>query len=107
MTKKQLIELEFARKTYNVIPTEDMAKRVGEIEQILQKKLSIWEDEDVYAKYQLLNRLNLSDRRLMIVYSLFDGSVTKTASYFKVNKRTILSNLQRIKEQIGIENDLH
>jgi len=84
-----------------------MAKRVGEIEQILQKKLSIWEDEDVYAKYQLLNRLNLSDRRLMIVYSLFDGSVTKTASYFKVNKRTILSNLQRIKEQIGIENDLH
>jgi hypothetical protein len=102
MTKKQLIELAFSKKTYETIPTEDMAKRVGEIEQILQKKLSIWEDEDVYAKYQLLNKLNLSDRRLMIVYSLLDGSVTKTASYFKVNKKTILANLQRIKELINI-----
>lgn len=102
MTKKQLIELEFARKTYDVIPTSDMAKRVGEIEQILQKKLSIWDDENVYNKYQSLNRLNLSDRRLMIVYSLLDGSVTKTASYFKVNKKTILTNIERIKEILNI-----
>lgn len=102
MTKKQLIELEFARKTYDVIPTSDMAKRVGEIEQILQKKLEIWDDEDVYNKYQSLNRLNLSDRRLMIVYSLLDGSVTKTASYFKVNKKTILTNIERIKEILNI-----
>ncbi len=102
MTKKQLIELEFARKTYDVIPTSDMAKRVGEIEQILQKKLEIWDDEDIYNKYQLLNRLNLSDRRLMIVYSLLDGSVTKTASYFKVNKKTILTNIERIKEILNI-----
>ena len=102
MTKKQLIELEFARKTYDVIPTSDMAKRVGEIEQILQKKLEIWDDEDIYNKYQLLNRLNLSDRRLMIVYSLLDGSVTKTASYFKVNKKTILTNIERIKTELNI-----
>lgn len=102
MTKKQLIELEFARKTYDVIPTSDMAKRVGEIEQILQKKLEIWDDENVYNKYQLLNRLNLSDRRLMIVYSLLDGSVTKTASYFKVNKRTILNNIERIKTELNL-----
>ena len=102
MTKKQLIELEFARKTYDVIPTSDMAKRVGEIEQILQKKLDLWDDENVYNKYQSLNRLNLSDRRLMIVYSLLDGSVTKTASYFKVNKKTILTNIERIKEILNI-----
>lgn len=102
MTKKELIELAFSKKTYDVIPTEDMAKRVGEIEQILQKKLEIWDDENVYNKYQLLNRLNLSDRRLMIVYSLLDGSVTKTASYFKVNKKTILTNIERIKEILNI-----
>lgn len=102
MTKKELIELAFSKKTYDVIPTEDMAKRVGEIEQILQKKLSIWDDENVYNKYQSLNRLNLSDRRLMIVYSLLDGSVTKTASYFKVNKKTILTNIERIKEILNI-----
>lgn len=102
MTKKELIELAFSKKTYDVIPTEDMAKRVGEIEQILQKKLEIWDDENVYNKYQSLNRLNLSDRRLMIVYSLLDGSVTKTASYFKVNKKTILTNIERIKEILNI-----
>lgn len=102
MTKKELIELAFSKKTYDVIPTEDMAKRVGEIEQILQKKLEIWDDENVYNKYQSLNRLNLSDRRLMIVYSLLDGSITKTASYFKVNKKTILTNIERIKEILNI-----
>jgi len=102
MTKKELIELAFSKKTYDVIPTEDMAKRVGEIEQILQKKLEIWDDENVYNKYQSLNKLNLSDRRLMIVYSLLDGSVTKTASYFKVNKKTILTNIERIKEILNI-----
>lgn len=102
MTKKELIELAFSKKTYDVIPTEDMAKRVGEIEQILQKKLNIWDDENVYNKYQLLNKLNLSDRRLMIVYSLLDGSVTKTASYFKVNKRTILNNIERIKTELNL-----
>jgi len=102
MTKKQLIELEFARKTYDVIPTSDMAKSVGEIEKVLNKKLNEWDDENVYNKYQLLNRLNLSDRRLMIVYSLLDGSVTKTASYFKVNKKTILSNLERIKTELNL-----
>lgn len=102
MTQKERLELVFQRKRYDVIPTEDMAKRVGEIEQILQKKLEIWDDENVYNKYQLLNKLNLSDRRLMIVYSLLDGSVTKTASYFKVNKKTILANLERIKTELNL-----
>lgn len=91
-----------SRRTYDVIPTEDMAKSVGEIEKVLNKKLNEWDDEDIYNKYQLLNRLNLSDRRLMIVYSLLDGSVTKTASYFKVNKKTILTNIERIKEILNI-----
>lgn len=103
MNKKQLLELEFAKKTYETIPTEEMAKRVSELENILQQKLEIWDDEETYAKYQKLNNLNLSDRRLMIVYSLLDGSVAKTATYFKVNRKTILTNILRIKELIGLQ----
>ena len=103
MTKKQLLELEFAKKTYETIPTEEMAKRVSELENILQQKLEIWDDEDVYNKYQKINTLNLSDRRLMLVYSLLDGSIAKTAIYFGVNRKTILTNILRIKEQLEIQ----
>lgn len=103
MTKKQLIELEFSRKTYETIPTEEMSKKVTELEKVLQQKLEIWDDEETYAKYQKLNNLNLSDRRLMIVYSLLDGSVAKTATYFKVNRKTILTNILRIKDLIGLQ----
>lgn len=103
MTKKERIELEFSRKTYETIPTEEMSKKVTELENILQQKLEIWDDEETYAKYQKLNNLNLSDRRLMIVYSLLDGSVAKTATYFKVNRKTILTNILRIKELIGLQ----
>lgn len=102
MTKKQLIELEFSRKTYETIPTEEMAKKVTELEKVLQQKLEIWGDEEIYKKYQKLNKLNLSDRRLMIVFSLLDGSVAKTATFFSVNRKTILTNILRIKEQIGL-----
>ena len=103
MTKKQLLVLEFAKKTYETIPTEEMAKRVSELENILQQKLEIWDDEDVYNKYQKINTLNLSDRRLMLVYSLLDGSIAKTAIYFGVNRKTILTNILRIKEQLEIQ----
>lgn len=103
MNKKQLLELEFAKKTYETIPTEEMAKRVSELENILQQKLEIWDDEDVYNKYQKINTLNLSDRRLMLVYSLLDGSIAKTAIYFGVSRKTIQTNILRIKEQLEIQ----
>lgn len=103
MTKRQLVELEFSRKTYETIPTEAMSKRVTEVEKVLQKRLEIWDDEDTYAKYQRLNRLSLSDRRLMIVYSLLDGSVAKTAAFYRVNRRTILTNIERIKQQLELQ----
>lgn len=100
MTKKQLIELEFSRRTYDTIPTQDMAKKVGELEELLDSDLGLWDDETNYYNLQRLKRLNASDRRLLLVYSILDSSVIKTASYFKVSRKTVLTNINRIKEII-------
>ena len=104
MTKaeRQRIELEMSRKTYDSIPTEDMLEKVRYIEGVLNAKLDLWSDEETYQKYQKINTLNLSDKRLIIVYSLLDGSVAKTATFFSVNRKTIQSSVERIKEQLGL-----
>lgn len=104
MTKaeRQRIELEMSRKTYESIPTEEMLEKVRYIEGVLNAKLDLWSDEETYKKYQKINTLNLSDKRLMIVYSLLDGSVAKTATFFSVNRKTIITNIERIKEQLGL-----
>lgn len=103
MTKKQLIELEFSRKTYETISNAEMLEKVRYLEGVLQQKLDIWSDDEQYEKFQKINKLNLSDRRLMLVYSILDGSIAKTATFYGVNRKTILTNILRIKEQIGIE----
>lgn len=107
MTKKQLIELEFQRKTYETITNAEMLEKVRYLEGVLQQKLDIWSDDEQYEKFQKINKLNLSDRRLMLVYSILDGSIAKTATFYGVNRKTVLTNILRIKEQIGIENDIH
>lgn len=102
MTKseRERLELEFARKQYNVLPTEEMARKVTELEKMLDNDLEIWDDEFVYESMQRLKRLNVSDRRLLLVYSILDSSIIKTASYFRVSRKTVLSNINRIKEII-------
>ena len=99
MNKRQLIELNFARKKYDQIPTEEIRNKVMELEKLLNKKINIWDDEQTYAKYQMINNLNLSDKRLLLVFSIFDGSVPKTATYFQTSRKTISNNIKRIKEE--------
>lgn len=84
-----------------------MLEKVRYLESVLQQKLDLWGDEQEYSKFQKINKLNLSDRRLMLVYSIMDGSVAKTATFYGVNRKTVLTNIERIKEQIEIENDIH
>lgn len=104
MTKKQLLELEFSKKKYDVLPdNKDVAEKVRYLEGVLQQKLDLWGDEQEYNKFKKINSLNLSDRRLMLVYSIMDGSVAKTATFYKVNRKTILTNILRIKELIGLQ----
>lgn len=103
MTKKQLLELEFSKKKYDVLPdNKDVAEKVRYLEGVLQQKLDLWGDEQEYNKFKKINSLNLSDRRLMLVYSIMDGSVAKTATFYKVNRKTILTNILRIKELLNI-----
>jgi len=102
MTKKERVELEFSRKTYETITNTEMLEKVRYLEGVLQQKLDIWSDDEQYEKFQKINKLNLSDRRLMLVYSIMDGSIAKTATFYKVNRKTILTNILRIKELLNI-----
>ncbi len=102
MNKRELRELEFSKKTYEHIPTAEMAERVSDIEKSLSAGLTMWDDEEIYAKYKAINQLNLSDRRLVIVYSLLGGSVVRTAAYFSVSRKTIDTNINRIKQILGL-----
>ena len=107
MTKKERVQLEMSRKTYETITNAEMLDKVRYLEKVLNEKINEWGDEQEYSKFQKINKLNLSDRRLMLVYSIMDGSIAKTATFYNVNRKTILTNIIRIKEQIGIENDIH
>lgn len=98
MTKRERIELEFSKRKYDMIPTEEMRKKVMELEKSLENKLGLWDDEDIHNKLQKLNKLDVSDRRLLLVYSILDSSVVKTASYFNISRKTIQNNINRIKE---------
>ena len=103
MTKKERVQLEMSRKTYETITNAEMLDKVRYLEKVLNEKINEWGDEQEYSKFQKINKLNLSDRRLMLVYSIMDGSIAKTATFYNVNRKTILTNIIRIKEQIGIE----
>lgn len=98
MTKKQQLELEFAKKKYDVLPdNKEIKEKVKYLEEILNKKLDIWDNKEIYDKYQKINGLNLSDKRLILVFSIFDGSIARTATFFHVNRKTVLTNIERIK----------
>ena len=104
MTKaeRQRIELEFAKKTYETIPTTEMLEKVREYEELLKQELTVWGDEDTHNRLQLLNSLNLSDRRLLIVFSILGGRRIRTKTYVGVNRKTISLNINRIREELGI-----
>lgn len=109
MTKaeKERVLLEMSRKKYDVIPTTEMRDKVAEIEEILASDLTIWDDIEIYNKYKAINNLNLSDKRLLIVFSVLDGSIARTATYFGVNRRTILNAIERIKNEELKLNDVY
>lgn len=99
MTKKERIQLEMSRKTYETISNTEMLEKVRYLESVLQQKLDLWGDNEQYEKFQKINKLNLSDRRLMLVYSIMDGSIARTATAFGVNRKTILTAINRIKTE--------
>ena len=89
-----------SRKPLVVEEGSELAKRVKEVEEIISQPESIWGDEDMYHVFRKLDRLSLEERRLLIVYSLYDCSVNKVANLFNVDRKTIENRLFEIRRKI-------
>lgn len=71
---------------------------VTELEQTIKETVNdIWADPFVRDYYIKLMDLDLSDRRLWLVYSILDHSIIKTAAYFHCDRKTVSNAINRIK----------
>lgn len=92
------------KKNYEKIHGQ-MRQEVTELEQTIKNTVDdIWAEPFVREYYLKLTSLNLSDRRLWLVYSILDHSIIKTAAYFHCDRKTASNAINRIKNEI--ENDL-
>ncbi len=78
----------------------ELADKVREVEEEMSQPLTIWDDDELHEKYRKIMDLSLEERRLLIVWSLFDCSVPKVADLFKVDRKTISSRLTEIFSKI-------
>lgn len=62
--------------------------------------MDIWSDEEEYETLQKVNNLCLEEKRLYIVYALLDCSINRVAELFKVDRKTIESRINEIKNKI-------
>ena len=88
------------RKRLLIDEENELTVKVKEIEDIINEPLTIWTDDDEFYAYRSVSELPLEERRLFIVYSLLDCSVTKVAKLLKVDRKTIESRIFEIKQKI-------
>ena len=88
------------RKRLLLDEENELTVKVKEIEEIINEPLTIWTDDDEWIAYRLVADLPLEERRLFIVYSLLDCSVTKVAKLLKVDTKTIKSRIDDIKQKL-------
>lgn len=75
-----------------------MRNEVTEVESIINEKInSIWTDDLERDYYLKINALDLSDKRLWIVYCLLNHSIIKTAVHFRVDRGTVRNRINYIK----------
>lgn len=88
------------KKTYEKLHGK-LRQEVTELEQTVKDTIDdIWADPFVRDYYMKLMDLTLSDRRLWLVYSLFDHSIIKVAAYFHCDRKTVSNAISRIKIQL-------
>lgn len=80
----------------------ELVKKVKEVEEIISEPMDIWTDDDEWSAFRRVYTLPLEERRLFIVYSLYDCNINKVANLFKVDRKTIESRIKEIKEKIEI-----
>lgn len=88
------------RKSLLLEEGTELSKKVKEVEEIISEPLTIWTDDDEYRAFRAVKDLPLEQRRLFIVYALFDCSINKVANLFCVDRKTIESRINEIKEKI-------
>ena len=80
----------------------ELVKKVKEVEEIISEPMDIWTDDDEWSAFRRIYNLPLEERRLFIVYSLYDSNINKVANLFNVDRKTIESRIKEIKEKIEI-----
>ena len=78
----------------------ELSKKVKEVEEIILEPLTIWTDDDEFSAYKSVANLPLEERRLFIVYSLLDCSITKVAKLLCVDRKTIDNRIFEIKQKL-------
>lgn len=88
------------RKKLLLDENTELATKVKEVEEIILEPLTIWTDDDEFSAYRSVADLPLEERRLFIVYSLLDCSITKVAKLLKVDTKTIKSRIDDIMKKL-------
>ena len=88
------------RKKLLLDENTELATKVKEVEEIITEPLTIWTNDDEWIAYRSVADLPLEERRLFIVYSLLDCSITKVAKLLKVDRKTIDNRIFEIKEKL-------
>ena len=88
------------RKKLLLDENTELSRKVKEVEEIISKPLTIWTDDDEWIAYRSVSELPLEERRLFIVYSLLDCSVTKVAKLLCVDRKTIDNRISEIKQKL-------
>ncbi len=88
------------RKRLLLDEENELSKKVREVEEIISEPLNIWTDDDEWIAYKSVADLPLEERRLFIVYSLLDCSITKVAKLLKVDTKTIKSRIDDIMKKL-------
>ena len=88
------------RKRLLIDENTELSRKVKEVEEIISEPLTIWSDDGEITAYQSVADLPLEERRLFIVYSLLDCSVTKVAKLLKVDRKTIDNRIFEIKQKL-------
>lgn len=78
----------------------ELCHKVREVEEELNQPLSLFDDYEQFIKYRKIYNLPVEERRLLIVWSLFDCSMAKVAKLFKVDVKTVKSRINEITEKI-------
>ena len=88
------------RKKLLLDEENELSRKVKEVEEIISEPLNIWTNDEEWIAYKSVSNLPLEERRLFIVYSLLDCSVTKVAKLLKVDRKTIDNRIFEIKQKL-------